>query len=284
MKSYPILIIGMHRSGTSILTKVLEEGGLFLGDKQERNNEALLFIKLNKWIFNNANATWDLPYNLKFADQYFIDHQVRVCKQHLKGIKAISYLGFKNLLKYGDVTKLDFPFGWKDPRNTFTVDVWKKIFPQLKLVHIYRNPIDVAQSLLAREIVVRSRPKNLRMHQQAEAKLQRVNYANSLRVNHLNEGFNLWCDYTSKAFSFSDTDHNNILHLKFEDVVANPELWMPQLFDFCGLNFSAEKYLSNKNQFDASRINAFKNNNELLEFYQKIKTHPLVHQLGYDQL
>ena len=282
MSSSPIVIIGMHRSGTSILTRVLEEGGLFLGEKQERNNEALLFIKLNKWIFNNAGASWDMPHNLQFMHRFFIEHQVRVCKQHLKGMKAMSFLGWKNLMKYGDVQKLDFPFGWKDPRNTFTVDIWKEIFPNLKLIHIYRHPVDVCESLRVREQIVKSRPKNKSIHKKAEARLERVNYVNSLRVENLYEGFDLWKSYTQQAMNYSDSFGQNILHLKFEEVVSNPSAHMQSIFDFCRLNFNSEKFQQQQNQFDASRMYAFEKNQELSAFFEQIKYDPLVKQLGYD--
>ena len=31
MENQPVIIIGMHRSGTSMLTRVLQEAGLFIG-------------------------------------------------------------------------------------------------------------------------------------------------------------------------------------------------------------------------------------------------------------
>lgn len=39
----PILIIGMHRSGTSMITRKLESLGLFLGNEKDENDEAFFF-------------------------------------------------------------------------------------------------------------------------------------------------------------------------------------------------------------------------------------------------
>jgi len=39
----PIVIIGMHRSGTSIVTRMLGQLGLFVGKKKDMNHEALFF-------------------------------------------------------------------------------------------------------------------------------------------------------------------------------------------------------------------------------------------------
>ena len=41
--------------------------------------------------------------------------------------------------------------GWKDPRNTFTLDLWLKLFPNAKIINIMRHPLDVSQSLLVRQ-------------------------------------------------------------------------------------------------------------------------------------
>ena len=41
----PIIIIGMSRSGTGMLAKMLEDLGLFIGKSKDRNNEALFFYR-----------------------------------------------------------------------------------------------------------------------------------------------------------------------------------------------------------------------------------------------
>ena len=45
MKYNPIIIIGMHRSGTSMLSKILEDSDIFLGNNKDINNEALFSKK-----------------------------------------------------------------------------------------------------------------------------------------------------------------------------------------------------------------------------------------------
>ena len=67
-KSYkrsPIIIIGMHRSGTTMLSKILEDMGVFMGEKKDINNEALFFLNFNRYIFKQTFATWDSPKNVK---------------------------------------------------------------------------------------------------------------------------------------------------------------------------------------------------------------------------
>lgn len=41
MHQTPVIILGMHRSGTTMITKILENLGLFVGVEKEINHEAL---------------------------------------------------------------------------------------------------------------------------------------------------------------------------------------------------------------------------------------------------
>ena len=47
----PVIILGMHRSGTSMITGFLQKLGLFVGEELDDNNESLFFFKLNHWMF-----------------------------------------------------------------------------------------------------------------------------------------------------------------------------------------------------------------------------------------
>lgn len=61
-----------------------------------------------------------------------------------------SFLGWGRWLRYRSAFKLDFPWGWKDPVNTFTLPFWLDLFPEARVVHIFRNGVDIAQSLYTR--------------------------------------------------------------------------------------------------------------------------------------
>ncbi len=50
--SHPIIISGMHRSGTSLLSRIIEKTGVFLGKYKQRNNESLYFLQLNRYIMS----------------------------------------------------------------------------------------------------------------------------------------------------------------------------------------------------------------------------------------
>ena len=48
----PIIITGMHRSGTSLLSEILIHSGIYMGSKLDSNNESVFFQRINKWILS----------------------------------------------------------------------------------------------------------------------------------------------------------------------------------------------------------------------------------------
>lgn len=52
----PVIIIGMHRSGTSLVARLLDVLGLFLGKYKDENHEARLFISINDWFLRVVQA------------------------------------------------------------------------------------------------------------------------------------------------------------------------------------------------------------------------------------
>ena len=53
----PIIVVGMHRSGTTLAVEMLEGLGVYVGRKGGSNLEARLFKRVNKWLFAQVNAT-----------------------------------------------------------------------------------------------------------------------------------------------------------------------------------------------------------------------------------
>ena len=46
----PIIVIGMHRSGTTLLTRMMERCGVFWGTVKDEYNEATCFQSINEAI------------------------------------------------------------------------------------------------------------------------------------------------------------------------------------------------------------------------------------------
>ena len=68
MAPSPILILGMHRSGTSCLAGSLQQRGLFLGEVYEArphnrkgNRENQRIMDLNNAVLATSDGAWDRP-------------------------------------------------------------------------------------------------------------------------------------------------------------------------------------------------------------------------------
>ena len=49
----------MHRSGTSLVSRILDQSGVMMGKDLQEDHESLFFIGLNEWIYENAGASWE---------------------------------------------------------------------------------------------------------------------------------------------------------------------------------------------------------------------------------
>lgn len=138
-----VCIAGMHRSGTSMIARVLNLCGMDLGQPAElmpadpANPEGYWehtwFNTCNNQVLAAFVGAWDIvpayPENWTGSDA-------------VAGIRAEAPA---RAAAFGGGV-----WGWKDPRNSITLPLWKSIFPDLKVVLCLRNPIDVAQSLFRR--------------------------------------------------------------------------------------------------------------------------------------
>jgi hypothetical protein len=66
----PVVIIGMHRSGTSLLASILQQCGVFMGARKNAHGEAYFFLHRNQRIFRISHAHWDQPEPVRFLVDY----------------------------------------------------------------------------------------------------------------------------------------------------------------------------------------------------------------------
>lgn len=279
----PIIIIGMHRSGTTMITSMLEKAGLYVGHRKEVNEEALFFYKLNNWIFKICHARADLPHNLRYLNPVTKKILIQSLTYHLHSIRRISFLGIDKFFAYKDLRNLDIPWGWKDPKNTFTYDIWREIFPEAKIIHIYRNPIDSVSSFITRDLDVKNEYRLTWKKKVKRLFLLSYRFHPNFRLFSLEEGYNLWEEYVSKAFSLDDGT-TDILHIRYEDFLAQPEKNLSTLVNFCGIEIDDSKIMDITKDVKKDRSYAFVNNPEYIKIYESIKDKPLMRQLLYDKL
>lgn len=131
----PILILGMHRSGTSCLTGCLEEAGLFLGDvnhqagfNKKGNKENKAVMELHQSIFQRFGSDWDDP---PVSKPNWTDDEVERLRIILSTYKTGQ------------------AWGIKDPRTLFLMDGWMRLTTP-SFIGTFRHPASVAASLMKR--------------------------------------------------------------------------------------------------------------------------------------
>lgn len=283
MPQAPVIIVGMHRSGTTMVTKMLENLGLFVGVNKEINHEALFFWDINNWIFDICCARPELPHNLRYlnpAAQKVIEQDLQWFTQ---SYRRYSFLGKDKFFRYKDIRDLDIPWGWKDPKNSFTIDLWKSVFPEAKVLHIYRNPIDSISSFIERDLVMKNKFRHNWKKRLKRALLVSKNYHANFRLHSLEEGYNLWEEYVSKCLDL-EAQFPEMMHVRYEDFLAQPAEHLEKISKFCGLSPSDEMIKKEVLNVKSDRAFAFLKNPAGLEVYQKVKSRPILQQLGYDNI
>jgi uncharacterized coiled-coil protein SlyX len=141
----PVAIAGMHRSGTSMVTRLLNLCGLDLGpteqlmqpapDNPEGFWESMPFVRINEELLQSLNGAWDWPPE-ELRDWAAADE---LAAYRERAANFPSEFGFTE------------PWGWKDPRNSLTLGFWQTVWPELRVVVCVRNPLEVASSLGVRD-------------------------------------------------------------------------------------------------------------------------------------
>lgn len=201
----PTLVVGMHGSGTTVLAEILDRFGLFLGvDSAHCENsffreevaEAIVLRREDRW------ASLPLP-SLEDVMACEPEARARIEREWLARYRALGYDGAG-------------PWGFKDPRSCVLLPLYLAIFPGARVLHIVRDPDDVAASLSRRRkrgVGVRRDP--IRWRELAEAYVARVR----------------WC---------AERHSNPYLELGYEELCRDPGRVMRRAFGFAGLPFSDE--------------------------------------------
>jgi len=188
-------ITGAHRSGTSMVARLLHACGLDLGPESDlmppaKDNpdgfwENLSFVAMNDELLNELGGAWDLPpRSTPFADKRF--DAMRTRAQILVSAFSRSKV-----------------WGWKDPRNSLTLPFWRAIVPKLRTIIVVRNPLEVAYSL----------------HQRNGVSL------------HL--ALSLWGVYNQHALSAAAPKNRIVSH--YDSFFLDPEVELRRILSFLGL-------------------------------------------------
>lgn len=186
------IVLGMHRSGTSVLAGVLHGSGIRMGGR----------------------ATFLPPANPENPQGFFEDVRFRLVNDHLLHRARYRVKSFdpvipplrqsrpvraelRSLLRWARVRH--DRWGWKDPRQMLTMAVWLEeldalgLGAALRVVLIHRHPVAVARSMVTRG-----------------------------NMGTLDEGVGLWCAYHRRALGDLAVAGVAPAVLRYEDLLADP--------------------------------------------------------------
>ena len=138
-----LVIVGMHRSGTSLITNWLEKCGLQIGERLEIATASNIDGHFEDMEFRTLHEEVLISKNLPGSGlvETISDANLSVYQQE----KLKSIIEVKN--------KLYEQWGWKDPRTCLFLDTYRQLLPGSKYLVIVRDYQSVISSLLKRDFM-----------------------------------------------------------------------------------------------------------------------------------
>lgn len=266
----PVLVIGMHRSGTRLIAEILENLGVFMGADQQADRESVTFLLINEGIFHQCGTFWNEPMPVHFVlSQPQPLEQMTLMAGDALSAQLARYAGRPAWRPGGSGGMA--AFGWKDPRNTFTAPVWRQAFPKLRLIHVLRHGVDVAESLSRRHgAALRAATGDEVPPALTVLKDHGLGVLSSRRGWTREEAFAMWEQYVEKAkLEVAELGHR-ALEVRFEELLAEPRTLVPRIAEFCGLP-PPERTEAVIEQPAASRAFAYRRDPALVAFAQIVR-------------
>lgn len=265
LEASPIVVIGMHRSGTRLVVDTLDKLGVFMGADRQGDAESVTFMLLNETILHQCGAFWSEPMSAHFmlADE-------RAAEQLAAGVRdaLLAQLDrYTGAAAWHRGTELP-PFGWKDPRNTFTLPVWRRVFPNLRAVHVLRHGVDVAASLARRHAAaLRAATGEAIPPALTVIRDHALGILSSRRGWTLSEALTMWEQYVEKAREQCAAIGPRAFEIRYETLLEAPDRVLPSLAAFCGVPAPApERHRAVLDGLERSRAFAFRRDAGLADF------------------
>ncbi len=192
----------MHRSGTSMVARLLNLCGLYLGEEKDLMGsqpdnpegfwENIRFVNIDDEILSKLGGAWDLP---PHPDKGW-ERQPKFKALLKKASLLTQGLGHHNF------------WGWKDPRCSLTIPFWNMLIKNLKFVICVRHPLEVAGSLKKRG------------------------------YNSKAFSLNLWHIYNQQLISCTKRQQRIVTH--YDSYFTNPRGEVRRILDFFNVDISDE--------------------------------------------
>ena len=207
-ESHPIIVLGVERSGTSVVAEMLHKWGAYAGPS-EKLHKADAHAPRGYWEYL---PLWDLLAELGEFDAgatwWDSDFQ-----QHMKEKAADPVYREKATKLMAEMHK-GAPWFWKDPALSHFLPFWKQVWGKAIYIITVRNPLDTAVSW--QKFIM---PSNVKAH---------VSFIvmNLLRWQHM---MTLILKHTEGA--------QHRLFLGYEDIIRSPRIQAEKLTGFLNSKF-----------------------------------------------
>lgn len=254
--SEPIVVLGMHRSGTTMLTNALIKMGVNMGRFLDGNQEDRFFLTRNEMILKGIGLSWDNPFGVEELlknSQLFFAKQIKPKNQGYKG-----------------------HWGWKDPRTVLTLPVWLELYENMKLVIVFRDAGDVVNSLISRE----RKAQNKRKRYSPRNWLPRFAHHSKL-VTNLEHSFKLWEYYNWRLLNIIESrTEGEVFVIKYEKFLESPREKLEGLARF--LNLAVEESVFDEIIKEINPERAYANKDNLSQDLTRLmESSEICGRLGY---
>jgi hypothetical protein len=202
-----VCTLGMHRSGTSLVSRALNVLGVYLGpedhlmrpstDNPAGHWESRPIKEINDEILTILGGSWSDPPPL--APGWERSPGLAAPRRRAREVIESDFSGSEL-------------WGFKDPRNSLTLPFWQRILDPMRYVICLRNPLDVAASAVDRNRKDDTVP--------------------------FEQGIELWLAYVRGALSATAGHPRQLVF--YEDLMADPEPVVRDLARFIGREMSDE--------------------------------------------
>lgn len=215
----PVLVVGMHNSGTSVLAEILSRHGLFLGVDADHHENRFFRNEVNEGLVLGGGDRWA---RLPLMEVEEVLAHTAAVREHLERhwrerYRACGWDGIS-------------PWGFKDPRTCVLLPLYLEIFPRARVLHIVRDPDDVAASLAHRR-------------KRGVGVLRDADHWRRLALA-----------YTERVRECAARHPQPFLEISYEALCTQPTVVLARVFDFVGLPFTEAARVYARERLDPSRI------------------------------
>jgi hypothetical protein len=209
-----VLVLGMHRSGTSVAAEIVSRLGLPAGSDADLigatpfnprgHFEHRSGVEFDNEMLRAAGGTWDDPPPMGKLEA--LDHA------HIPDIEAWYGAGS----------------GWtfKDPRLCLTLPIWMRTLSahDVRIVHMLRDPHAVARSVTHRNRAMELPASRFRKNEMGAADV-----------------LGLWSEYNRRAALYEERFALPRLYVWYDQLVDAPEPQVQRIADFVGCEAAASR-------------------------------------------